>query len=165
MNYGPTTDPKFLKTVESWFQTRPEILVLIRYSHSAGSRAFEFFSSFDQFSNRLKQLPCLACVTAFKQPQLPLRGVVDEKFVARCLKDIPDGTEYLVTEMVPRVYGDKSWFHHASGESHLELQDDLEESLGVQVAAGTFPPLVEGDEDVISAVVPDEHGLAGIGIY
>ena len=165
MNYGPTTDPKFLSTVESWFQTQREILVLIRYSHVAGSRAFEFFSSFASFSERLKHLPYLACVTAFKQPQLPIRGVVDEKFVTRCLKNIPDGTEYLITELVPRTYGSNSWYHYASGESHLELQDDLEESLGVSVAAGTFPPLVEGDQDVISAVVPDEHGLAGTGIY
>src|SRR5437879_9813725 len=37
MSITPTTDPKFLDTLESWLRSQPEIMVLIRYSHSAGA--------------------------------------------------------------------------------------------------------------------------------
>ena len=165
MSYGPISDPKFLDTVESWFRSQPEILALIRYSHAAGNREFELFSSFRDFAERLRQLPHLACVIAFRQPQLPLRGVVDDSFIARCLQSIPDGSEYVVTETVRRVYGRMSWFHYGSGQSHAELRDDLEECRGAPVAAGLYPPWLHDTEDVISAVVPDEHGVTTSGVY
>jgi hypothetical protein len=165
MTYVPIADPKFLATAESWFHSQPELLVLIRYSGAAGSKAFEFFPSFEKFSERLGQLPHLACVIVFEEPQLPIRGVVDDAFIARCLQNIPEGTEYLVTETVQRVIGQMSWFHHAEGVSHAELREDLEDCRGAPVAAGIYPCWFEDSETAISAVVPDEHGVARPGIY
>jgi hypothetical protein len=165
MGYAPTTDPVFLGTLEKWLQSRPEVLVLIRYSHAAGNRDFEFFLSFQDLSDRLCQLPPLTCVTAFRSPQLPLRGIVDDNFIAKCLAGIPDGSEYLVVETVRRAYGTGSWFHHGAGVSHAELRGNLEESRGVTVAAGLYPPWLEDTDDVISAVVPDEHGIVRSGVY
>ena len=165
MSYAPTTDPKFLGILEQWFRSQPEILALIRYSHAAGSKDFEFFSSLQQLSDRMRQLPPRTCVIAFRQPQLPLRGVVDDGFIAKCVSDIPDGSEYLVVETVRRVYGKHSWFHHGAGESHRELHDDLEQSRGIPVAVGLYPPWLEDTDDVISAAVPDEHGVVSPGIY
>ena len=98
MSYAPITDSEFLSTVELWLRSQPEILALIRYSHAAGNREFRLFTSFDDFSEASHQLPHLACVTVFRQPQLPIRGVVDDAFIARCLQSIPDGLEYLVIE-------------------------------------------------------------------
>ena len=165
MSYPPTTDPQFLSTLESWFQTQPEILVLIRYSHAAGNKDFEFYSSFQSLLDKIRELRPRTCVIAFRQPQLPLRGVVDDLFIDRCLSSIPEGTEYLVAEMVRRVAGRASWLHHGAGMSHAELRDDLEESRGTQVAAGLYPPWLEDTDDVISAVVPDEHGVVRSGVY
>lgn len=165
MSYATTTDPKFLGTLESWFRSQPEILLLIRYSHAAGSKDFEFFSSFQSLADRIRGLPPLTCVIAFRQPQLPLRGVVDDAFISRCLSGIADGSEYLVVETVRRVYGSRSWFHDDAGVSHAELRDDLEECRGTPVAAGLYPPWLEDTDDVISAVVPDEHGVVKCGIY
>lgn len=165
MSYAPTTDPKFLGTLESWSGSQPEILLLIRYSHAGGSKSFEFFSSFQSIADRICKLPPLTCVIAFKQPQLPLRGVVNDRFIASCLSSVPDGSEYLVLEIEQRVYGRASWFHHGEGESHAELREDLEESRGVAVAVGLYPPWIEDNDDVISAVVPDEHGAVKSGTY
>ena len=165
MTYPPTTDPKFLDKLASWFCCQPEMLVLFRFSHAAGSKDFEFFSSLQELSDRMRQLPPRTCIIAFRQPQLPLRGVVDDSFIAKCLSGIPDGSEYLVVETVRRVAGKHSWFHHGAGESHIELRDDLEQSRGVPVAAGLYPPWLEDTDDVISAAVPDEHGVVGPGIY
>jgi hypothetical protein len=41
-----TTDNKFLKTLEDWLRGQQEIMILIRYSRAAGSKSFEFFTSF-----------------------------------------------------------------------------------------------------------------------
>src|SRR5580692_9133139 len=129
-------DQRFLDTLDGWLRSQPEVLVLIRHSHAAGAKDFEFFSSFQDLSDRLQQLPPHTSVIAFRQPQLPLRGVVDDSFIAKCLNSIRDGQEYLVVETARRVYGRRSWFHYGTGTSHLELGDDLAESRGVGVAVG-----------------------------
>jgi hypothetical protein len=165
MSSAPTTDPKFLGTLEIWFRTQPEILVLFRYSYAAGARDFEFFSSLQTLADRLLELPPRTSVIAFRKPQLPIRGVVDDSFISRCLSGIPDGSEYLVVETVRRVYGKRSWFHHNAGVSHAELRDELEGCRGAPVAAGLHPAWLEDTDDVISAIVPDEHGVARRGIY
>jgi hypothetical protein len=165
MGYASATDPKFLGTLESWLRDLPEILVVFRYSHAAGNKDFEFFSSFGTLSNRMRQLPPRTSVVAFRQPQLPLRGLVDECFIASCLSRIPDGSEFLVLETTCRVYGEMSWFHHEAGESHAELREALEESRGTPVAVGSYPPWLEASDDVVSAIVPDENGIVRTGVY
>ena len=159
------TDSKFLNTLENWLRARPEILVLIGYSHAAGNKDFELFSSFKALSNRIRQLPPRTSITAYRQPQLPLRGVVTESFVASCMSYIPDGSEFLVLETTRRAYGEKSWFHWTSGESHAELREALEDSHDVPVAVGLYPPWLMDTDDMISAIVPDEHGIVRVGVY
>jgi hypothetical protein len=83
------TDAEFLGTLESWLRDRPEILVLIRYSGAAGNRDFEFFSSFETLSSRIRHLPPSTSMIAFRRPQLALRGLVNEGFIAHCLRAIP----------------------------------------------------------------------------
>jgi hypothetical protein len=165
MTYAATTDPIFLRTLEAWLRVQPEILVLFRYSHAAGSRDYEFFTSFQGLADRLRQLAPRTCVIAFRKPQLPLRGIVDDAFISNCLTSIPKGSEYLVVETTRQTYGQCSWFHHDSGLTHEELRADLEESRGVPVAAGLHPPWLEDNDDVISAVVPEEDGRVVTGIY
>lgn len=168
MAYVAITDSRFCGIVESWLQGQQEILVLIRYSHAAGSRDFELFSSFRGFTERMRQLPPLACVTVFRQPQLPLRGVVDDEFIDRCLNSIPAGVEYLVVETIKRPYVTEpwnQWHRHNDGDSREELRTALEDSRGVEVAVGYYPSWLEDNEDVVSAVVPDEHGGTSSGVY
>lgn len=163
MVYLATTDVKFLETLENCFRSQSEVLIEIRYRYGAGSRDFELLPSFRALSDRIDKLPAGAYVTAFRKPQLPLRGVVDDKFVAKCLENIPDGSEYLVAETVRRVYGRYSFFYFATGESHGELRDHLEGCRGAPVAAGLHPPVLEESVDVITAVVPDPDGVVRAG--
>jgi hypothetical protein len=164
MGYTSATDQKFLSTLESWLRGLPEILVLIRYPAS-GSRDFQFFSSFEALSNRRRQLPPSTSIIAFRRRQLPLREVVDDRFIASCLGCIPDRAEFIVLETARRAYGRKSWFHSAGGETHRELREALEDSRGVLVAVGPYPPWLEDTDDVVSAIVPDENGIARVGIF
>src|SRR5712675_3430035 len=92
------TDSAFLGVLENWFRSRPEILVLIRYSRAAGRKEFEFFFSYESLVGRLSQLPPSTSVIAFHEPQLPLRGVVDADFISTCLNALPENSEFLVLE-------------------------------------------------------------------
>lgn len=165
MSYLSTTDPKFSGVLESWFCSHSELLALIRFSHSAGSRTFEFYSHFQALLSRMEGLPPSACVTVFRDPQLPLRGVVDDAFIAYCLEAIPHQTEFLIVEMTPRVYGPVSYLHNAAGESLAELREELSERQGTSVAVGLYPPWLYDTGAVTSAVVPDEKGIVTTGVY
>ena len=66
------TDRKFLKTLEDWLHYQSEIMILVRYSHTAGNKSFEFFASFAALKRRLEQLRAETSVTAFRKPQLPV---------------------------------------------------------------------------------------------
>ena len=146
-------------------ESQADILVLFRCNNAAGVNGFEFFSSYQSFVDRIRELPSHTNVLVFQQPQLPLRGVVDEEFIARCLEAIPDDAEYLVVETVRQVHGERSWFHDYAGISHVELRDDLEESRGVPVAVGLYPKWNEESGDVVFAVVPDAEDRTGIYDY
>jgi hypothetical protein len=153
------TDSAFLGVLETWLRSRPEILVLVRYSRAAGRKEFEFFFSYESLSGRLSQLPPSTSVIAFSEPQLPLRGVVDTEFISTCLNALPENSEFLVLETRGRGA------HWGAGETHAELRNELHKLIGCPVAVGPYPPWLVDNTEVISAVVPDEDGLVTPGIY
>ena len=165
MSLFATTDVRFLAILEGWFKTQNVVLIEMRYRCGAGSQDFELLPSFQALSEKFRVLPAGAFVTAFRKPQLPLRGLVDDNVVTMCLENIPNGAEYLVAETVRRVYGRHSFFHCGSGESHAELREELEEYRGAPVAAGLYPPVLEKSSDVLTAVVPDADGILRPGPY
>jgi hypothetical protein len=165
MGYASARDPEFLGTLRSWLASQPEILVLIRYSYAAGSKEFELISSYAEATERLALLPPRTCVIAFREPQLPIRGEVTEQFVEECLGRVTEGTEFLVLEAEATQHGSRSWRHWDAGTSHAELRDVLISSFGRSVAVGLYPPWLEDNDNVISAVVPDENGVVVTGIY
>ena len=165
MSYVSTANPNFCMTLKSWLETQSEILVLIRYSHSAGAKDFEFHNSFEALSKRLTSLPGRACVTAFKQRQLPIRGVVDNDFIAQCLNQIPEGSEYLVLDSERTVRDQYSHFYWTAGETHAELREELLDLRNRRIAVGMYPPWLYDNEEVISGVMPDENGETMTGAY
>jgi hypothetical protein len=165
MSLKSAAGEEFLKTLENWLRSQTEVLVLIRYSRAAGDKAFEFHTSFAALRERLRQLPIEACVTVFRNPQLQLRGIVDDEFIGECLSGVPDGSEYAVVETVSTRAGRHSSFNYTAGQSHDELRADLEDMRGRPVAAGEYPPWEEDSPDVISGYVPAEGGQVRRGIY
>jgi hypothetical protein len=158
-------DKAFTNTLELWLLNQREILVLIRFSGAAGAKSFEFFSEFSTLSERLGQLAPHTSIIAFRQPQLPFRGVVNDQFISNCLNSIPDGSEFLLVETVRRKAGQTSWFHEAAGETSSELREALEDSRGSPVAVGLYPPWQENSADVVCGIVPDDHGVVKPGAY
>jgi hypothetical protein len=165
MGYTSTNDPDFREQAARWIAERQEASGLIRFSHAAGSKSFEFFDSAAAFQARLQELPSRTCVTIFGERQLPLRGVVDDDFIRQASASIPDGTEYLVAGLELVQYGQATWYHYRSGETADDLRGDLDDMRGELVAVGPYPPWLEDDENVISAVVPNPDGTVTTGVY
>lgn len=160
-----TTDKAFLKSLDDWLRGQSEIMILVRYSRAAGSKSFEFFTSFAALRARLGLLKAETSVTVFRKPQLPLRGRVDDEFIAECLSFIPEGSEFLVLENDPRMTTQQWLFHHEAGESTDELRQVLEGLRGRLVAVGEYPQWLKDSPDVISAYVPNQDGSVKAGVY
>ena len=96
------------------------------------------FFSFAALRERLARLKAETSVTAFRKPQLPLRGRVDDEFIGKCLSLIPAGSEFLVLETDPRMATQQWLLHHEAGESSDELQQVLGGLRGRLVAVGEY---------------------------
>jgi hypothetical protein len=160
-----TNDADFLQPIANRLCQGKEVLVLIEYSRAAGSKSFEFMNSIGAFTERLAQLTPASRVTAFTQSQLPLRGCVDDRFIEDCLRQIDEGSEFLVVETAPRNAGSVTWFHDEAGTSHQELMDALEDSRGRTVAAGSYPQVVTDGVSSVTAYVADGSGNVQVGVY
>jgi hypothetical protein len=163
-DYIATTNPEVLAKLERWFGAQPEVLVRTRVCCS-GTEQFEFFSSCDALTKRMRESLPGTWFTVFEHPQLPLRGIVDDNFIARCLDNISDGSEYLIAEIVPRIAGRMSRLHNASGDTGAMLREDIEESRGILVAVGLYPPCLEERDDVIHVFTPNADGIVKPGPY
>jgi hypothetical protein len=140
-------------------------MILVRYSRAAGSKSFEFFTSFAALRERLARLNAETSVTAFRKPQLPLRGRVDDEFIGKCLSSIPAGSEFLVLETDPRMAVQQWFSRYEAGESHDELRQVLEGLRGRLVAVGEYPQWLKDGPDLISAFVPHQDGTVKAGVY
>jgi len=165
MGYPSATDAAFFDTVAGWIAGRGEVLVLIRYSHKAGSKDYEFFQSVDAFRDRLRHLSPRDCVTVFGRRQVPLRGRIDDDFIRRAEALVPEGTEFLIVGLEPVQYGNLTWYRYTAGETHAELRESLAEMRGELVAVGPYPPWLENVDDVISALIPNDDGSVSPGVY
>src|SRR5215475_850799 len=140
-------------------------MILVRYSRAAGNKSFEFFSSFAALRQRLALLKAETSVTAFRKPQLPLRGRVDDDFISTCLSLIPADSEFLVLETDPRMATRQWLYHHETGESSDEFTQVLEGLRGRLVAVGEYPQRLSNCPDVMSAYVPHQDGTVKAGVY
>ena len=165
-----TTDPHFLSRVESCIDKRGEVLALFKYAYAAGSRDFTFFNDIQEFRSEVERLPPNTWVIVYGEPQLPLRGRVDDALITAALGQIPGGSEYLVVclEKTVEQYSPnyrREYHEETAGETHEELKEALEGFRGRPVGVGLFPPWPDESEDTIEGFVPDEEGEVRPGAY
>ncbi len=165
MSQTSSTDRQFLAKLQRWFRTREEVLLMIRHPYSAGSKDFELHVTYKTLKTRLRALKPSTWVIVFRQPQLPVRGVVDATLMKKCLEHVGDGVEYLISERMPRTFGRSTWYQWCTGRSHSKMREDLDKLRGQEVAVGAFPSWVKETKDVVYAVVPEEDGAVRPGIY
>ena len=104
-------------------------------------------------------------MTVWGEPQLPLRGVVEEEFIAQALKQIPEREEWRITGLDRVVCGAASWYRTDEGMSLAELASELPEYGGERIALGIEPVWSENGGMEVSAVVPYPDGRVDTGIY
>ena len=166
MKRRSTNDRAFIDTVSKWIADDGEAFVVIRYPNAGGNRDYEHCVDADVFLKRISNLSPATSVVVCRGDHLPLRGIVDDAFVA--LATIPDGDEWLIVGQLPVNYGVAWWFPTANGDTHAELETDLRDDtfFGQSVNAGVAPPWWEGDCDTItSAYVPNPDGSVTPAAY
>ena len=168
-----TADPCFLSEVEEMVEARGEILVEIRFSHSAGKRDILMCHSFPSFQERIATLPSRTRVDIYRRYDLPLHGVIDEAMTRAALTLLGD-TEYPIVYLHPRndwrraeEYAQGAgWLRSfQNNEGAEELEEDLRGTVGEQAAAGPYPEWGKGHDNVLWAVVPNADGSIQVGIY
>jgi hypothetical protein len=165
MANASATSAPFLGTLRDWLDAGLEILILIRHPNAGGSKDFELHSSFETLNSRLCTLAPRTSVIAFRDPQLPIRGIASQALADQCLAAIPDGTEFLMWETETTQYGTAAWRHWVAGETHAELVEAILESGGRSVAVGPYPPWLVDGPTVVSVIVPDPDGSVVAAAY
>jgi hypothetical protein len=162
-----TSAPWFQRTVEAWLKSSKEVLVVIKIVYGAGSRSFEFFTDIESFRKRIAALRAKDCVVVLRDEHLPLRGCVDDDFIAKVLAQVPDGADWLIACTEPITMGKARWFHNYPGNNRAELEEELRDDVcyGKQVAVGLEPPYERTSDGVITAYVPNPDGSVTPGAY
>jgi hypothetical protein len=143
-----------------------ELCCVIRFSHAAGNRSYEFFEDFEPFARRIRQLPPLTSVIVFRNRQFPIRGVVDEGFVTDATGSIDPEIAWTLVRTSSITMGSQSWFHHLDGSSLTELEEELRSTFcwGQPVALGPEPDWHDL-EATFEAIVPGLTGVVQRGVY
>ena len=156
--YDPERDitPAFLERVFEWIENArvhgDGVLVVLRYLRAAGAKDFALCFSERDFRALVEAAPRGCDIVVFRDPQLPIRGLVNDKLIASALAAIPDGAEYLLIARENTRRGSVISRDYEAGESHGELLESLREFDGVEVALGIWPELYVADhEGMISA--------------
>ncbi len=156
-----TIDQVFLLEAERILAARGETLVEVCYAYAAGSRDFWLIQSSLALQERLGTLPARTLVNIYRRYDLSLRGSVDEALIQAAVKLLPTDAPYLIVYCQPAVY----FSSYDCDISHAEMEEDLRDALGQQVACGPEPAWGESGSNMLSAVVPDADGSMQIGIY
>lgn len=138
---------RFLDTVHAWIAENAEVLVVLRYLHGAGSKDYALIGSSTTFDLLVERCPPGTDIIVFKEPQLPVRGIVDDTLASRLQEAMKDDDEYLIIDMREVRTGDPRRTGHS--DSMESLASDLEYLHGRNVAGGICPPFWEADSPVM----------------
>ncbi len=138
---------RFLDAVHAWIAENGEVLVVLRYLHGAGSRDYALIDSSTTFDLLVERCPLGTDIIVFKEPQLPVRGIVDDALASRLRRVLKDDDEYLIIDMTEVRAGDPRRTGHF--DSMEGLASDLEYLHGRDVAGGVCPPFWEADSPVM----------------
>jgi len=143
--------PAFVQRATDWIALSGEVLVVLRYLGRAGAKDFALCRTRLALDALIESAPVGTDIEVFRDPQLPLRGLVTEQFIANALTTIRDGEEYLVVSIESQPQSCISRFNDM-GNSQDDLRETLRDIFGNEVAMGICPEFLAPDRDgLISA--------------
>lgn len=147
--YNPARNitPAFIERVTDWISVHGEVLVVVR--RVGGFCDFALCRSRAEFEQLVAQITEGTEIIVFRDPQLPIRGPVDETLIARALAVIPDGAEYLAITIATKP-GCPLSARVGQGDSHADLKETLRDWWGVDVAVGQPDVWIADHEGMIS---------------
>lgn len=157
---------RFRRTVETWLDANPELLVLNRLSRSAGRRDWYLITSVDELDLIVARSRPSDCLTVFSKPQLRHRLIAGDPTAAVLALTMLEETEEAVFGQIVEgdpqlrdafeaVPGDESWVTEWLGDRPSSL-----------VAFGPYPPFLDESPAVaIDGLVPGEDGSLVMGVY
>lgn len=148
--YNPDRDvsPAFLGRVASWLERSGEVLVILRYLRAAGRKDYALCRDASEFHDLVRSAPLGTDIEVFKEPQLPMRGVVDGAFIELASRSASEWSEYLLISDETRVESRVAQ-KAILDDSPEELRANLAEMMGTKVALGPCPDFN----------LPDHEGL------
>lgn len=135
-----------------------EVFIALRFS--GGGRKYFLFRSIEELSSLLTTLAPQTSVIAMRGHFLPIRGVVDEKFILKAEEAIalPDNMEFLILCL-------DNPGQRASGEGQQELLDRLNEMKSQKIAVGPLPAWWDDSPETLESIVPLATGDVRRGVY
>jgi hypothetical protein len=137
---GDLNDSFVLETVQNWFSHSHELWVEVYYPHSGAGATFYLVPSFADFQDLVREARRGAVFFVLRQPQYPVRGVVDPAFIQQALATVPNGAYWEIVDLA--VYP-AALSLLGDGQSHRELREQLELCRGSFVGFGPEPDTPE----------------------
>lgn len=135
-----------------WLVRDGEVILFVHRPRWAAAGEFALWSDTTALVRHLDGLPPGTDVTVFAAGSiLPIRGRVDEAFVARCLAEIPEGSDFTILE---RRAAEQPASAESGGVSHAQLRQELAEAMGSEVLAGLDPSGTPDGPNVATARIP-----------
>ena len=158
--YRPERDvrPAFLNAVREWVGLSGEVFVALRYLAAAGAKDYALCHSFTEFEALVSYVALGTDIVAFRDRQLPYRGVVTDEFAACALEAFPEGVEYLLVTLETRTQS-SICLEDAGGDTQDDLRALLVEYRGREVALGPYPQFWEPDSQAM--VSASKGGIDG----
>jgi hypothetical protein len=121
-----------------WLDVSGELLIQLEFPGMHGTGDWWLVSALSQLTDLLASVawPQLE-LSVYRQPQLPLRGLVTADLTRDALRLVPDGTWYAIRELAGT--GPAFCRFLSDGNSHTDLDRDLTRLVGQGVAIGLHP--------------------------
>lgn len=160
--------PEVIARVSTVLHLIGEVVVLHRFTRSAGRRDWHIVRSLPAFYRMIEVGKPADSYTFFLTPQFPLRGQIDEDFATHFIEllntvEVPKTEVVLgeVEEHTSLIRDAEGWSPQEIGEARMWLADHW----GRAAAAGLHPNLFASDNEVRTTFVPNEEGLIVRGVY
>jgi hypothetical protein len=122
------------ETFLAWFAESGDLALEVYKPHSGCGGDFYILSSYSQFQDLIAKARPGSIIFTIKERQFPVRGLVDDDFIAEALRRVADDQVFEIIE--PCEYPNMINFLGDGGRGHVELKTELEKLRGAMVWLG-----------------------------
>jgi hypothetical protein len=142
------------QSVSRWLREDGEVLFVLRYAFGGGAKDYCLIRDAATLWQLVDVVPKGTDVIAIRGSWLPLRGAIDEGFIAKALQLVKNETEYMfVIDMAKAV--DDPRMNGGFDIGHGMMRDDLNQHIGQLAAFGECPNFMANDSEAMKSFSKD----------